>query len=109
VSRLSVGLWLLRAFRYRAAAWTAAGCARLCRQLFWGVSLLAEAATRVLIAETISAGTALLIVKLTPYVVIAGLFRWMAGYTRGLRRQAEQRAAVPHAASTDPAPVLARR
>jgi hypothetical protein len=75
----------------------------------WGVSLLAEAATRVLIVETISAGTALLIVKLMPYVVIAGLFRWMAGYTRGLRRQAEQRAAVRHAASADPAPMLARR
>jgi len=48
----------------------------------WGVSLLAEAATRVLIVETISAGTALLIVKLMPYVVIAGLFRWMVGYAR---------------------------
>jgi intracellular septation protein A len=83
----------------------------------WGVTFLAEAATRVLIVETISAGTALLVVKLMPYIVIAGLMRWMAGYTRGLRMEPVpqdpgQRAVVLQAAATtltDPAPVLVRR
>ena len=77
--------------------------------LVWGVTLLAEAVTRVLIIETIPAGTALLVIKLMPYIVIAGLFRWMAGYTRRDRQQAGQRAVVPEAASAGPAPVLAQR
>jgi len=77
--------------------------------LVWGVTLLAEAATRVLIVETISTGAALLVIKLMPYLVIAGLFRWMAGYTRRVRAQAEQQATVPEAATADPAPALAQR
>jgi hypothetical protein len=54
--------------------------------LVWGATMLAEAVTRVLIVETIPAGTALFVIKLMPYLVIAGLLRWMAGYTRRLRR-----------------------
>ena len=77
--------------------------------LVWGVTLLAEAATRVLIVETISTGAALLVIKLMPYLVIAGLFRWMAGYTRRVRAQAEQQATVPEAATVGPAPALAQR
>jgi intracellular septation protein A len=78
--------------------------------LVWGIALAAEAATRVLIVETISTDTALLVIKLMPYIVIAGLFRWMAGYIRRVRRQAEQRPVVLSAASVatagpDPAPV----
>jgi intracellular septation protein A len=73
--------------------------------LVWGLALLAEAATRVLIVETISTGTALLVIKLMPYIVIVGLFRWMAGYTRRVRQQAV--AAQP--ASTEPASVLVQR
>jgi len=45
----------------------------------------------------------LLVIKLMPYIVIAGLVRWMAADTRRVRLQAGQ------AASTDPAPVLAQR
>lgn len=73
--------------------------------LVWGVTLLAEAATRVLIVETFSTGSALLIVKLMPYIVIGALFRWMASYTRQLRKDAQQRAIVQQAASADHAPV----
>lgn len=72
--------------------------------LVWGVTFLVEAATRVLIVETISGGNALLVVKVMPYIVIAGLVRWMAFYTRRLR-EAGQRAVVQQAASADSAPV----
>jgi len=51
----------------------------------WGVTFLAEAATRVLIVEAMPAGSALLVVKLMPYIVIGALLRWMAGYTRRAR------------------------
>ena len=61
--------------------------------LAWGATMLAEAVTRVLIVATIPAGTALFVVKLMPYIVIAGLLRWMAGYTRRLRHQAADSAA----------------
>jgi hypothetical protein len=77
--------------------------------IVWGVTLLAEAATRVLIVETTSTGTALLVIKLMPYIVIAGLFRWMAAYTRRIRGHAEQPAMVREAPAVDPAPALARR
>jgi len=77
--------------------------------LVWGVTFLAEAAARVLIVETISAGTALMVIKLMPYIVIAGLLRWMAGYTRRVRRQAEQQTIVREAAAAGAAPVLAQQ
>jgi intracellular septation protein A len=77
--------------------------------LVWGVTLLAEAVTRVLIVDTVSTGTALLVIKLMPYIVIAGLFRWMAGYTRRVRRQSEQRAVIQQASGAGTAPVLAQR
>jgi hypothetical protein len=76
--------------------------------LVWGVTFLVEAATRVLIVETISGGNALLVVKAMPYIVIAGLVRWMAFYTRRLR-EAGQREIVEQAASADRTPVLAGR
>jgi intracellular septation protein A len=59
--------------------------------LVWGVTFLAEAAARVLIALTVSGGNALLIVKVMPYAVLLGLVRWMAFYTRRLS-EAGQRA-----------------
>jgi hypothetical protein len=61
--------------------------------LVWGVTFLAEAAARVLIALTVSGGNALLIVKVMPYAVLLGLVRWMAFYTRRLS-EAGQRAEV---------------
>jgi intracellular septation protein A len=76
--------------------------------LVWGVTFLAEAAARVLIVEAVSGGNALLIVKVMPYVVLFGLIRWMAFYTRQLR-EAGQRSIVEQAASADRAPALAQR
>ncbi len=52
--------------------------------LVWGVTFLAEAAARVLIVETTSAGNALLVVKLMPYLVLGVLLRWMMSYLRGV-------------------------
>jgi hypothetical protein len=91
----------------------------------WGITLLAEAGARVLIVEMFPAGDALLVVKLMPYLVLGGLLRWMAAYTRRLRQQtgqirlagqAESAAGTGHSgfaagqlADSDPAPVLARR
>jgi hypothetical protein len=78
--------------------------------LVWGATMLAEAATRVLIIETISAGSALMIIKLMPYIVIVGLLRWTGGYTRRLREQAAHLpAAEPQPTGADPAPALAQR
>jgi hypothetical protein len=62
--------------------------------LVWGLTLLAEAAARVLIVEMMSAGTALLVIKVMPYLVIGCLLRWMAGYTRSLRQEAGQPAVL---------------
>lgn len=80
--------------------------------LVWGVTFLAEAATRVLIVEAVSGGNALLVVKVMPYIVIFGLIRWMAFYTRRLREAVQQspvhRAIVEQAASADRTPVLAQ-
>jgi hypothetical protein len=76
--------------------------------LVWGVTFLAEAGARVLIVEIVSGGNALLIVKVMPYVVLFGLIRWMAFYTRQLR-EAGQRSIAEQAASADRAPALAQR
>jgi hypothetical protein len=65
--------------------------------LAWGVTFLAEAATRVLIVETTSAGNALLVVKVMPYIVLGALLRWMMGYLRSVHNRAQQQAAVPQA------------
>jgi intracellular septation protein A len=77
--------------------------------LVWGVTFLVEAAARVVIVETTSAGNALLLVKAMPYIVLALLIRWMFGYLRGVRNRAQQRAAVLQAAGPDAAGVLAQR
>ncbi len=69
--------------------------------LVWGVTFLAEAAIRVLIVETVSGGNALLMVKLMPYVVLVGMVRWLAFYTRRLRDEARlpSTGAAPSASS----------
>ena len=77
--------------------------------LVWGVTFLAEAATRIVIVETTSAGNALLVAKVMPYIVLGALIRWLMWYLRGVRNHAELRAAVPQAARPDPAPVGAQR
>lgn len=54
----------------------------------WGIAFLAEAAVRIVIVETQSAGTALAISKALPYVVAAMLVAWMIAYGRRSRRKA---------------------
>jgi intracellular septation protein A len=48
----------------------------------WGVTFLAEAATRVGIVESFSAGNALLAAKVMPYVVLFLLMRWTGPFVR---------------------------
>jgi hypothetical protein len=86
--------WAVPQFR-RALTWITA---------VWGVTLLAEAAARVVIVEIIPAGSALLIIKLMPYLVLGLLLRWTASATRRLRQDTR----APEApADTEPAPALA--
>ncbi len=70
----------------------------------WGVTYLAVAAAHIVIVETQSAGTALSISKVLPYVVLAILISWTILYAKrgqrqGKRADAAQRAA--RAASPD--------
>jgi hypothetical protein len=60
----------------------------------WGLAYLAEAAARVVIAETAPAGTALAVSKTMPYLVAAALTGWMISYGRWARRRGEQAAAA---------------
>jgi hypothetical protein len=85
------------------------GMARAFRivSLVWGVSFLAEAVTRVLIVETTSAGSALLVVKLMPYLVLGVLLRWMMRYLHGVSNQ--HPAAVPQSAGPRAAHLDAQR
>lgn len=53
----------------------------------WGVTFLAEAAARVGIVESVSAGNALLVVKVMPYMVMFLLMRWTAPFIRRSVRQ----------------------
>jgi hypothetical protein len=60
----------------------------------WGLAYLAEAAARVVIAETTGTGMAVAISKFMPYVVGAVLIGWMLGYVRLAARRSERRAAA---------------
>jgi hypothetical protein len=64
----------------------------------WGVTYLAEAAARVVIVETTSTGTALVISKVMPYAVSGVLVAWMVLYGRRARRRGERMAAQAQAA-----------
>ncbi len=55
----------------------------------WGVTFLAEAAARVGIVESVSAGSALLVVKVMPYVVMFLLMRWTAPFIRRSMRRGD--------------------
>jgi hypothetical protein len=70
------------------ARWADAGFRRAFRlfTVVWGIAYLAEAAARVIIAETISTATALTISKLMPFAVAAVLIGWMVSYARRARR-----------------------
>jgi len=66
----------------------------------WAITYLGEATARVIIVEATSAGTALLIVKVMPWVITVGMIRWMIGYLQRAARQARQAAAARQTAST---------
>ncbi len=105
-----VSLWASRPLIYRFAVefigpdsprgqdfadrWQYAGFRRVFRvmTIVWGVAYLAEAAARVVIVETTSAGTALAISKVMPYVVAAVLVGWMTLYGQHARRSGERQA-----------------
>jgi intracellular septation protein A len=80
--------------------------------LVWGVAYLAEAAARIGIVETASTGTALLIVKVMPWLVTGLLMRWMMRYIRQARQQAvvaaEMTAAPAVVADPSREPAMAR-
>jgi hypothetical protein len=69
----------------------------------WGAGYLAEAAARVVIAETFTTGTALAISKVMPYAVAALLAGWTYAYSQRARRRGEQMAAAAAAQAAPPA------
>jgi hypothetical protein len=69
----------------------------------WGAGYLAEAAARVVIAETFTTGTALAISKVMPYAVAALLAGWTYAYSQRARRRGEQMAAAAAARAAPPA------
>jgi hypothetical protein len=78
------GLWQYDGFRHAFWLFT----------VVWGVTYLAEAAARIVIVETTSTGTALVVSKLMPYAVGGVLAAWMTIYGRHTRRQGERMAAA---------------
>ena len=59
----------------------------------WGVAYVAEAGARVVIVESMPAGTALAVSKVMPYVVAGVLVAYTIAYGRWLRRRGERLAA----------------
>jgi hypothetical protein len=59
----------------------------------WGAAYLVEAAARVAIVQETSAGTALAVSKVLPYVVAGVLICWTVGYGRLQKRRGERIAA----------------
>jgi hypothetical protein len=86
-----------------AVNWQYPGFRRVFRlmTIVWGVAYLAEAAARVIIVETTSAGTALAVSKVMPYAVAGVLVAWMIVYGRYAKRKGERLAAASAAAQQD--------
>ncbi|HEY2579808.1 MAG TPA: VC0807 family protein [Streptosporangiaceae bacterium] len=82
--------------REMATLWQHAGFRRIFRVItvVWGVGFLVEAALRVVIVYNTSAGTALTISKVMPFVVGALLSAWTAGYGAHHRKKGERMAAA---------------
>jgi hypothetical protein len=59
----------------------------------WGVAYVAEAAARVVIVESMSAGTALAVSKVMPYLVAGLLVAYTIAHGRWMRRRGERLAA----------------
>jgi hypothetical protein len=87
--------------------WRYAGFRRAFRVMTvaWGVAYLAEAAARIAVVETTSAGTALAVSKFMPFAVAAVLVAWMAAYGQRARRKGERAAAASRARGDAP-PVM---
>jgi len=64
----------------------------------WGAAFLLEAALRVVVAYSTSAGTALAISKVTPFVFLAILSAWTVAYGAHHRKKGERIAAASGAA-----------
>jgi hypothetical protein len=64
----------------------------------WGVTYMAVAAAHIVIVETQSAGPALSISKVLPYVVLAILIAWTILYAKRGQRQGERADAAGRAA-----------
>jgi hypothetical protein len=60
----------------------------------WGVAFLIEAALRVVIVYNTSAGTALAISKVTPFVFAAVMSAWTIAYGTRQRKKGERMAAA---------------
>jgi hypothetical protein len=86
------GRWRYQGFRHAFRVITAV----------WGAGYLAEAAARVVIAETVTTGTALAISKVMPYAVAAVLAAWTYAYGQRARRRGEQMAAAAAAQAVPP-------
>lgn len=65
----------------------------------WGAAYVAEAAARVVIVQSASAGSALAVSKVLPYAVAAVLIAWTVGYGRYQKSQGERLAAAYAAAA----------
>ena len=71
----------------------------------WGVAYLAEAIARVLIVESTSTGSALVLSKAMPYGVAAVLAVWNVTYARRSHRAGERLGAAAHARGEVPPPM----
>jgi hypothetical protein len=83
-----------------AALWRYPGFRRAFRVItaVWAVVLLAEAGTRIVIAATAPAGTALAISRVMPYAVSAVMATWTITYGGAQRRKGERLAAAARGA-----------
>jgi len=84
-------LWHFAGFRHVFRVFT----------VVWGVTYLAEAAARVVIAETTTTGTALTVSKFMPYAVGACLIGWMIAYGRRAKSKGERQAAQAQAEQSE--------
>jgi hypothetical protein len=67
----------------------------------WGVAYIAEAAARIVIVETTSTGSALVVSKAMPFVIAGLLVGWMAVYGQRAKRRGERVAQVARDASAN--------
>lgn len=71
----------------------------------WGVAYLAEAIARIVIVESTTTGTALVVSKVMPYAVAGVLIIWNVAYGRRARRRGERLGVAAHARGEVPPPM----